>query len=43
MLDLLLRNNPNMVEVVEVGEHLRASDHNIVYAKTLLWFRVQDS
>ena len=43
MFDLLLRNNPNMVEEVEVGEHLKASDHNIVCAKIPLRVRVQDS
>ena len=43
VLDLLLSNNPNMVEEVEVGEHLGASDHNIVCAKILLRVRVQDS
>ena len=43
MLDLLLSSDPNMVEEVEVGEHLGASDHNIVCAKTLLRVRVQDS
>ena len=42
MLDLLLSNNPTMVEV-EVGEHFGASDHNIVCAKILLRVRVQDS
>ena len=35
VLDLLLSNNPNMVEEVEVGEQLGASDHNIVCAKTV--------
>ena len=39
----LLCNNPNMVEEVEVGEHLVASDHNFVCAKILLRVRVQDS
>ena len=29
VFDLLLGNDPNMVEEVEVGEHLGASDHNI--------------
>ena len=43
MLDLLFSNNPNMVEDVEVGEHLGASDHNIVCTKILLRVRVQDS
>ena len=43
MLDLLLSNGPNMVEEVEVGEHLGASDHNIVCAKILLRVRFQDS
>ena len=43
MLDLLLTNDPNMVEEVEVGEHFGASDHNIVCAKILLMVRVQDS
>ena len=40
VFDLLLSNDPNMVEE---GEHLEASDHNIVCAKTLLRVRVQDS
>ena len=43
VLDLLLSNDPNMVEEVEVGEHLGASDHNIVCARILLRVRVQDS
>ena len=43
VFDLLLSNDPNMVEVVEVGEHLGSSDHNIVCAKILLSVRVQDS
>ena len=43
MFDLLLSNEPNMVEVVEVGEHLGSSDHNIVCARILLRVRVQDS
>jgi len=43
VFDLLLSNDPNMVEEVEVGEHLGASDHNIVCAKILLRVRVQDS
>ena len=43
MLDLLLSNYPNMVEEVEVGEHLGASDHYIVCAKILFRVRVQDS
>ena len=43
MFDLLLSNDPNMVEEVEVEEHLGASDHNIVCAKILLRVRVQDS
>ena len=43
MLDLILSNDPNMVEEVEVGEHLGASDHNIVCAKILLRVRDQDS
>jgi len=32
VFDLLLNNNPNMMEEVEVevGEHLEASDHNSV-------------
>ena len=30
VLDLLLSNDPNMLEEVLVGEHLGASDHNIV-------------
>jgi len=30
LFDLLLSNDPNMVEEVEVREHLGASDHNIV-------------
>ena len=38
-----VRTNENMVEEVEVGEHLGASDHNIVCANTLLRVRVQDS
>ena len=42
-MDLLLSNNPNMVEEVEVGEHLGSSDHNIVCAKILLRVRVQDN
>ena len=33
VLDILLSNNSNMVEV---GEHLGSSDHNIVCAKILL-------
>ena len=43
VLDLLLSNDPNMVEEVEVREHLGSSDHNIVCAKILLRVRVQDS
>ena len=43
VLDLLLSNDPNMVEEVESGEHFGASDHNIVCAKILLRVRVQDS
>ena len=43
VLDLLLSNDPNMVEDVEVGKHSGASDHNIVCAKILLRVRVQDS
>ena len=35
VFDLLLSNDPNMVEEVEVGEHLGASDHNIVCVQ---WF-----
>ena len=43
MFDLLLSNDPNMVEEVEDGEHFGASDHNIVCAKILLRVKVQDS
>ena len=43
VLDLLLSNDPNMVEEVEVGEHFGSSDLNIVCAKILLRVRVQDS
>ena len=43
MFDLLLSHNPNIVEEVEVREHLEASDHNIVCAKILLRVRDQDS
>ena len=43
MFDLLLSNNPNMVEEVEVGEHFGTSDQNIVCEKTLLRVRVRDS
>ena len=43
MLDLLLSNDPNMVEEMEVGEHFGASDHNFVCAKILLRVRVKDS
>ena len=43
MLNLLLSNDPNIVEEVEVGEHFGASNHNIVCAKILLRVRVQDS
>ncbi len=43
VLDLLLTNDPNMVEEVEVGEHFGASDHNIVCTNILLRVRVQDS
>ena len=43
VLDILLSNDPNMVEDVEVWEHLRASDHNIVCAKIMLRDRVQGS
>ena len=43
MVDLLLSNDPNMVEEVEVRENLGASDHDIVCAKILLRVRVQDS
>uniref|UniRef100_A0A8C4Q0S8 Endonuclease/exonuclease/phosphatase domain-containing protein n=1 Tax=Eptatretus burgeri TaxID=7764 RepID=A0A8C4Q0S8_EPTBU len=43
VLDPLLNHNPNMMEEVEVGEHLGASDCNLVCAKTLLRVRVQDS
>ena len=43
MFDLLLSNDPNMVEEVEVGEHLGVSDHNIECAKIMLRVRVQDS
>ncbi len=39
VFDLLLCNDPNMVEV---RKHFRASDHNIVCAKILLRVRVQD-
>ena len=39
----LLSNDPNMVEEVEVGERLGASDHNVVCANILLRVRVQDS
>ena len=42
-MDLLLSDDPNMMEEVEVGEHLEASDHNSVCAKILSWVRVQDS
>ena len=42
MFDLLLSNDPNMVEEVEVGEHFGASDHNILCANVLLSVRVQD-
>ena len=42
VFDLLLCNDPNMVEEVEVGEHFGASDHNVVCAKILLRVRVQD-
>ena len=38
----LLRNDPNMVEEVEVGEHFGETDQNIVCAKILLRVRVQD-
>ena len=38
-MDLLLSDDPN---VVEVGEYLGSSDHNIVYARNLLRVRVQD-
>ena len=40
VIDLLLSNDPNMVEEVEVEEHSGASDHNIVCAKILLRVRV---
>ena len=43
VVDLLFSNDPNMVEEVEVREHLGASDHNIVCAKILFRVRVQDS
>ncbi len=42
-MDLLLNNDPSMVDELEVGEHLGASDHNIVCAKILLRVRVQNS
>ena len=42
VLYLILNNDPNMVEEVEVGEHLGASDHNILCTKILLMVRVQD-
>ena len=42
VFDLLLSNDHNMLEEVEVGEHLGANDHNIVCAKILLRVRVQD-
>ena len=41
VLDLLLSDDPNMAEEVEVGEHLGASDHNIVCVKILFRVRVQ--
>ena len=43
VLDLLLCNDPSMVEEVEVGEHLGARDHNIVCARIMSMVRVQDS
>ena len=43
MFDLLLSNDPNMVEEVEVKEHLESSDHYIACAKILLSVKVQDS
>ncbi len=40
VFDLLLSNDPNMVEV---RKHFRASDHNMMCAKILSRERVQDS
>ena len=42
VLDLVLSNDPNMVEEVEVGEHLGTRDHNIGSKTRLLRCQVQD-
>ena len=41
MLDLFLCNDPNMVEEVEVGEHLRTSKHKVVSTSLLSGCEVQ--